>query len=60
MEIKKKLTVTRGFGEGDNQGRRQRGKSRNMKRGLIDMDNGVGTDYGSEGRRGRGWQWGKM
>ena len=48
MEIENKLTVTGGvMGE-----RRGRGKTRNMNRRLMGMDNGVGIHCGS---RERGW-----
>ena len=47
MEIKNKLTVTREPGRGYNRKKRGRGKSRNMNRGLMGMDNGVGINCGS-------------
>ena len=40
MEIKKKLTVTREEGDGDNDEARGRVKSRNMYKGPMDKDNG--------------------
>ena len=39
--------------------RRGSGKSRNMKRGLMGTDNGMGTDCRSSGAGDRGEQWGK-
>ena len=57
MEIKNKLTVTRGEREGNDRERRGRGKSRNMCRGLMGMDNRMGIDYGSKVEAG-GWQGG--
>ena len=52
LEIKKKLTVTKGarVGGGDNRGKV---KSRNMYKGHMDKDNGVGDqveDWMWEGR----------
>ena len=44
MGIKNKLTVTRGEWGGDDKGKKGRGKQRNMNRGLMRTDNGVGTD----------------
>ena len=47
MEIKNKLTVTRGVREGDNGERRGRVKSRNMYKGPKDKDNsGGGSNVG--------------
>ena len=46
MEIKYKLTVTRGEGKGD----MGRHKSGNMYKGLMGMNNGLGIDGG-------GWGW---
>ena len=42
MEIKNKLTVTRGEGEGGNWRKKEKGLSRNMYKGSMDKDNGVG------------------
>ena len=39
--------------------RRWRGKSKSIYEGHIDMDNGVGTNCGSEGRPRCREQWGK-
>ena len=47
-EIKNKLIVTREDGRGDNRRkRRERGKPRNMIRGLMGTEKGWGFDYGS-------------
>ena len=48
MEIKNKLTVTRGDAEIIGEGRGSI-KSRNMYKGPMGMDNGVGIDCGTQG-----------
>ena len=40
--------------------RRGRAKSRNMYKGPMNMDNGVGLDCGREVVQGRGGQWGEL
>ena len=57
MEIRNKLTVTRG--EGDNRGKKGKGKSRDMYKGPMDMDNWVGIDCGSGRWVGQGRATGK-
>ena len=61
MEIKNKLTVTRGEGgRGKTGERRGKDKSRNMQRGRMGVDNGrEGLTVGVGVGRGRGEQWGK-
>ena len=56
MEIKNKLAVTRGEGEGIIGERKGRVKLRNMYKGPKDKDNGVGggLNVGSGGRAGQG------
>ena len=61
MEVKDKLMVNRRAGGGENGGNRGRVQSRNMYKGLTDMDYRVRTDCGSRGvRRARESNWGKM
>ena len=58
LEIKNKVILTRGEGEGGNGGRRGRDKPRNTNRGLMDTENG-GIGCGSGGGLGKGDQWRK-
>ena len=62
MKIKNKLTVMRVEEEGGYRGTKERGKSRNMCKGPMGMDDRVGIDCGSGGAwwvaDNRGKQWG--
>ena len=54
MEVKNKLTVTRGDREGNSRERRGRVKSKNRYKGPMVKDNGVGIVFGSGGWMGHG------
>ena len=59
MEIKNKLTVSRGEGVGVSGERRGRVKSRNMYKGPMDKDKGGRIECGRGREQGRGEQWGE-